>query len=220
MKILNKIFTLLFLLPTVLFAQKQLTEGTINYNISIKSSKAEAPIANSFSGAQLTLFVRPTISRTEMNSSLGTESTVYDNKLNKGFILKEYSGQKLMITTTKDNWAQKNQWNDNLKFTIDNTITVIDGYNCKKASATTQDGKNFEVYFTPDIVIANKQYNNSFDQLPGLPVQYELQSGNLIFKYSLSKINYDAVAAAKFEAPKSGFRVMTYEENQQLKKDN
>jgi len=125
-----------------------------------------------------------------------------------------------MITATKENWAQKNQWNDNLKFTIDPAVTSIGGYDCKKATGTTQDGKTFVIYFTPDITIANRQYNNSFDQLPGLPVQYEIKSGNLTFKYSLSKVSYEAVAASKFEEPKAGYRVMTYEENQQLKKGN
>lgn len=153
-----------------------------------------------------------------MTSSLGVESTVYDNKLNKGFILREYSGQKLMITTTKANWAQKNQWNDQLKFEIDPAIVTIGGYSCKKAKATTTDGKTFDVYFTPDINVANKTYNNSFDQLPGLPVQYEIQSGNLTFKYSLSNVQFESVPAAKFETPKTGFRILTYEESQQLNK--
>ncbi len=197
-------------------AQKQLSEGSFTYNIAIESSGSES-VSGNLNGAKLTVYLKPSLSRSEMNSSLGTETTVYDNKLGKGFILREYSGQKLMITATKENWTQKNQWSDNLKFNIDNTTTVIGGYNCKKATATS-DGKNFEIYFTPDITLANKQYNNSFDQLPGLPVQYQIKSGNLTFKYTLSGVSYDPVPAAKFEVPKTGFRVMTYEESQQLKK--
>jgi hypothetical protein len=65
----------------------------------------------------------------------------------------------------------------------------------------------------------NRSYNNAFAQLPGLPVQYEIQSGDISFKYTLSKISYDAVPFAKFDAPKTGFRVMTYEENQQLRRN-
>ncbi|MCP9753317.1 hypothetical protein [Ferruginibacter sp. HRS2-29] len=200
------------------FAQKQLSEGVVTYNIAIESSSNA--IGNNLTGAQLVISLKPTLSRSDMTSSLGTETTVYDNQKGKGFILREYSGQKLMITATKENWAQKNQWNDNLKFTIDPAIVSMGGYDCKKATATMQDGKTFNIYFTPDITIANRQYNNSFDQLPGLPVQYEIKSGNLTFKYTLSKVSYEAVASAKFEEPRTGYRVMTYEENQQLKKGN
>src|SRR6478672_3197677 len=115
MKLPGILVTAFLSFATSSFAQKQLTEGTVTYDISIESAKAEAPIANGLNGAALTLFLKPSISRTEMSSTLGTETTVFDNKLGKGFILKEYSGQKLMITTNRDNWLQKNQWNDNLK---------------------------------------------------------------------------------------------------------
>lgn len=198
-------------------AQKQLTEAVVEYDISISSSKGDALSAN-LNGAKLTLYVRPGISRTEMASSLGMESTVFDNKAGKGFILKEYSGQKLMITMTRENWHQKNQRNENLRFDISDETTEINGYTCKKATTLTADGKTLTVYFTPGLMLANTQYNNAFKQLPGLPVQYEMQSGNLNFKYSLKKVTDQPVETSKFDAPKSGYRIMSFEENQQLKK--
>ena len=198
--------------------QKQLGEGVHQYNISIVSAKSETPTLNSLNGAILTLYLKPTISRTEMKSTLGTESTVFDNKNGNGFILKEYSGQKLMISMNEANWDQKNKAYEELNFTISNETTTIGNYQCKKATATLSDGKLFTVYFDPTIIISNKKYNNAFSKLQGLPVQYEIQSGNLSFKYTLSSLSYDAIPAAKFEAPRTGFRVMTYEENQQLKK--
>ena len=69
-----------------------------------------------------------------------------------------------------------------------------------------------------DVKLANKDYNNAFAQLPGIPVQYEWESGKLKFTYTLSGINYENIPANKFDIPKSGFRVMTYDESQQLKK--
>lgn len=203
---------------TAVFGQRQFTEGTIIYNISIKTSKNEAPLSNPLNGAVLTQYLTPSKSRSEMKSALGIESTVYDKQSGKGFILKEYSGQKLMITMQNENWIQKNRYYGNLDFNIDNEIINIGEYKCKKATAKTEDGKTFIVYFTPDIKISNTRYSNAFAQLPGLPVQYQLQSGNLIFMYTLGNILYDPVIQSKFEMPKSGFRVMTYEENQQLKK--
>ncbi len=221
MKFLSAIFSSVFLLANVhpLLAQKQLSEGSLQYDISITSSKAEAPIANSFNGATLSVFLKPTASRTEMKSTLGSETTMFDNRVGKGVILKEYSGQKLMISMDAGNWSDKNRTYENLNFTVSEEILKIREYNCKKAVATLPDGKVFTVYFDPSIAIVNKKYNNAFAQLPGLPVQYELESGNLTFRYTLNRLNYDAVPAIKFEIPKSGYRVMTYEENQQLKRN-
>lgn len=211
------LISLLLAFSTKMTMQKQLAEGTLQYRISISSAKSEAPITNSLNGATLFIYLKPTISRTDMKSALGTESAVYDAKAKDGFILKEYSGQKLMITLQQTNWDDKNKLYENLNFTIGNETINIAGYPCKKATATLPGNKTFTVYFNPEIQVFNKTYNTAFHKLPGLPVQYELQSGNLTFKYTLNQVSYDAVPQSKFESPKTGYRVMTYEENQQLK---
>lgn len=200
------------------YAQKVLTEGMLKYNISIESSNGEKQIAGSLNGATLSVYLTKDKSRTEMISTPGTETTVFDNRTGKGFILKEYSGQKLMITVTAENWMQKNQVNTNLKFETQSGTFNIRNYNCKKAIAQSENGKLYTVYYDPSVVVVNKQYNNAFSQLAGLPIQYELSSGNLIFKYSLVSTSMDVSNTGKFDAPKAGFRVMSYEENQQLKK--
>jgi GLPGLI family protein len=200
-------------------AQKPFTEGSLLYNISIISSKSETPAINALNGATLQVLLKTSQSRTEMKSSVGTESTVFDSRLKKGFILKEYSGQKLMISMNEANWIEKNLLYESLQFKITDERTMVANFSCKKAIATLPDGKSVTVYFNPDIVLVNKTYNNAFAQLPGMPVLYEMQSGNISFRYTLSKISYDAVTSIRFDPPKAGFRVMTYEENQQLRRD-
>lgn len=216
-----KIFYLSFMLMVSVLAsaQKPFADGSLQYDISISSAKTETPIVNSLNGATLTIYLKPTISKTEMKSSLGLETIVFDNNAQNGFILKEYSGQKLMITMNNDNWIEKNKIYEDLNFNISDEIISLNNYKCKRATASLPDGKLFIVYFNPDIVITNKKYNNAFGQLPGLPIQFELQSGNLNFKYTLTRMSNDVIAQSKFEAPKTGFRMMTYEENQQLKKN-
>ena len=200
------------------FAQKTVSELTLNYNISIESANDKPSLSKSLDGATLSVYIKGTESRAVMVNSLGTESNLFDSKTGKGIILKEYSGQKLMITLTRENWAQKNQYFHNMKFSIDNTEQVIAGFKCRKATATLEAGKSFVVYYTTEVGTTNKEYNNAFKNLPGIPVQYEQESGKLKFKYTLTGIGYDNIPDSKFDIPKSGFRVMTYEENQQLKK--
>jgi len=221
MNMLKYIYTLTLTVSLFLsnaFAQKTVNDINLSYNISIESVNDKPSLSKSLDGAVLTVLIKGTESRADMVSSLGTESNIYDSKTGKGYILKEYSGQKLMITLTRENWAQKNQYFQNMKFSIDNAEQQIGGFKCKKATATLENGKTFVVYYTADITTANKDYNNAFKNLPGIPVQYELESGKLKFKYTLTAIGYENITDSKFDIPKSGFRVMTYEENQQLKK--
>ena len=155
-----------------------------------------------------------------MVSSLGNETTIHNAKSGAAVILKEYSGQKLMIKLTRENWETKNKAYQNISFDITDEVKTIAGYSCKKAIAKMADGKTFEVYYSPDIVAANKEYDPTFSNLPGLAMQYEIETGKMKFKYTISKVSFDAVQIAKFDFPTSGYRVMTYEESQQMKKGN
>ncbi len=220
MKIVKIFFPVFVLCITgnSLFSQKKIDEVTLQYNITVHSTNEKPDIARSLDGALLTVYLKANQSRSEMTSAIGSESNLYDTRTGKGFILKEYSGQKLMITLNKDNWQQKNQYYQNLNFTTAEGEEVIAGFSCKRANALLPNGNTFTVYYTPDLLLTNRNYNNAFVQLNGVPVQFELESGNLKFKYSLAKVSYDAIPSSKFEIPKSGYRLMSFEDNQQLKK--
>ncbi len=213
---MNGLKNLLFI-ATVFFssttlAQKTVSEGTLVYNISIETGSKEPQMADMLDGATTTIYLKGSQSRSEMVSSLGSEVTIHDSRNGSGVILKDYSGQKLMITLTKEDWFKKNSKYEGIAFETTNETLNISGYNCKKAIAKLKDGSAFVVYYTTELEIADKDYEYQFKTLPGLALQYEWQSGKMKFKYKLSKINFDAVPASKFEIPKSGYRVMTYAE--------
>ncbi|MGG9960705.1 GLPGLI family protein [Ferruginibacter sp. SUN106] len=200
------------------FAQKTISEGTIMYDIVIQSANKEPRMADALDGGTVTVYLKGAQSRSDMVSSIGKESTIHDTKTGNAVILKEYSSQKLMITLTKDNWAEKNKAYNDIKFDITDETKIIAGYTCKKAIAKMPNGKTFTVYYSPDVVVTNKEYDATFKNLPGLAMQYESGSANYKYTLTLSKINFEPVAASKFDIPKSGYRVMTYDENQQMRK--
>lgn len=193
-------------------AQKTISEATLVYNISIQTGSNEPKMADMLDGATTTIYLKGSQSRSELVSGLGTEVTIYDSKKGSGVILKDYSGQKLMITLTKDDWDKKNSKYEGITFETTNETLQIAGYNCKKAIAKLRDGSSFVVYYTPELEVADKDYDSEFKNLPGLALQYEWQSDKMKFKYTLSKISFDAVPASKLDIPKSGYRVMTYAE--------
>ncbi len=199
-------------------AQKVLSEGSLVYNISVETGSAEPKMADMLDGATTTVFLKGNQSRTEMVSGLGSEATIHNASTGGGVILKEYSGQKLMITLTADDWAKNNKKYDGITFQNTGETAKIAGFNCQKATATLKDGSTFTVFYTNDVDVANKGYDYQFKTLPGLAVQYEMQAGKMKFKFTLSKINYDNVPVSKFEIPKSGYRVMTFEETRSTNK--
>lgn len=212
-----KICSIIFLFSFFAFssaadAQKTLTDGTLVYNMSVETGSGEPKMADMLDGATTTIYLKGNKSRSELVSSLGREATIYDAVSGKGVILKDYSGQKLMITLTPQNWQENNKKYEGITFTNTGETATIAGFQCKKAIAKLKNGTSFTVYYTPDVSISNKSYDAQFKTLPGLPVQYEMESGKMKFKFTLASITYNSVPASKFEIPTSGYRVLTYEE--------
>lgn len=215
MKKINKliaIISLLFLSLPV-WAQKKMTEATITYDIVVNTNNTTPKAADLLDGATSIIYLKGNSSRSEMISSLGTQSTIIDGKSGRVTILKDYGEQKYMINLTQENWKASNKKYEGISFTYENEYKVIAGYNCQKAVGKLANDSTFIVYFTKDLIPVNKDFQYLNKNLPGLAMQYEASFGNLRVTYTVSSINFKLVPAAKFDLPKTGYRVMTYEES-------
>jgi GLPGLI family protein len=207
-------FALLASLPAL--AQKKLTEGSILYDITINNGTDKPQNAEFLDGATNAVYIKAGKVRTEMVSSLGTQSTIIDQTGGKKdvTILKEYGAQKFMINLTAADWSELNRKYENVTFTYDPTATKnIQGFSAKKAIGKLADGTTFTVWYTPDITVDNKDFQYANRNLPGLALEYETVMGNLKVVYTVSKLSFAPVPQAKFDLPKAGFRVMTYQES-------
>lgn len=196
-----------------LFAQKRLTEATISYDIVINTNDNTPQAADLLDGATSVIYLKGNSSRSEMVSSLGTQSTIIDGKTGNVTVLKDYGEQKYMIRMTSENWKESNKKYEGINFTFVEEYKTIAGYNCQKAIGKLTDGTTFNVFFTRDLVPVNKDFQYLNKNLPGLAMQYEATLGKMIVTYTVSAVNFNPVPAIKFDLPKSGYRVMTYEES-------
>jgi GLPGLI family protein len=215
MKIVVKILSV-FLCSLVLLqanAQKRLTEATITYDIVISTKNTSPKVADLLDGAISVIYLKANSSRSEMISSLGSQSTIIDGKTGNVTVLKDYGEQKYMIKMTSQEWKESNKKYEGVTFTYENEYKNISGYNCQKAIGRLSDSSTFVVYFTKDIIPVNKDFQYLNKNLPGLAMQYEAILGNQQVTYTVSSINFNPVPVAKFDLPKSGFRVMTYSES-------
>lgn len=211
--------TLLFILSFSIvhaFSQKKVSELTLVYDAAISTGSTEPKMADAFDGATTTVYLKGNMSRSEMASALFSSATIHDSRTGAAVVLREVSGQKLLIRMTAENWLEKNKRYDGISFINTEETKTIAGYKCIKAEAKLADGSTFTVYYTPDILPENKEYDYQFKNLNGLPLEYELSQGKLKIRYTVSKINMNPVPASKFDIPKSGYREMTYEESKKI----
>jgi GLPGLI family protein len=204
----------MLLSSTAVNAQKTFSEGTISYDIVINTGSDKPQGADFLDGATSAVYIKGSKTRTEMVSSLGTQSTIIDGAKQQIVILKEYGEQRFMINLTMADWKDANKRYENVSFTYDATATkTIQGYKCSKAIGKLADGTTFTVWYTTDLVPENRDFQYANRNLPGVALEYETTMGNFKMTYTVSKINFSPVPAAKFDLPKTGYRVLTYAES-------
>jgi GLPGLI family protein len=216
MKVFLPLLTFLFL-TSVSFAQKKISEGTISYDIVINTNSEKTQAADFLDGATSTVYLKGAKSRVEIVSSLGTQSTILDGTKNTVTVLKEFGEQKYLINMTPEEYRAANEKQNNVTFTYTNEEKTVLGYKCKKAIGKLPSGATFSVWYTPDLIPENKEYQYVNRELPGLAMEYESSIGKTQVTYTVSKISLNPVPASKFDVPKTGYRVMTFQESQGLK---
>ena len=208
---------MLMIVTVLAKAQKQFTEGAIVYDVTVKTGSKEPQSADLLDGATQKVFLKGNMSRTEMTSLLGSSTTIHDAKAGTAIRLNEYGDKKIMTKLTKENFIESNKKYAGVIFEKSTETKTITGYKCVKATGKLKDGTTFTVFYTTELVPMNKEYDLQFKGLPGLALEYEATIGGLQVTFTASKISFDVVPASKFDAPKSGYREMTYEESKGIK---
>src|SRR5450432_3303654 len=151
----QKHLLIIFLTSAISFniadAQKKVSELSVVYDYVITSGNSSKP-ANNFESATNTIYIKGNLVCSEMTSSLFSSSTIYDSKTGQAVILKEVSGQKLLIRLSRENWQEMNKPYDGIVFTNTSETKTIAGYKCIKAIGKTSSGSELLVYYTTEIV--------------------------------------------------------------------
>jgi hypothetical protein len=195
--------------------QKKVSELTLVYDYSFNSA-GKGNGQPGTENAVHTVYIKGNKSRSEMTDQTFSSTTIYDANTGFGVILKEVSGQKLLIRVNPENWSERNRMYDGIVYKNTTETKDIAGYRCIKAIGQTRSGTIITVYYTRDIIPENRQYDPSFRSLDGLPLEYELTSGGQTIKYRLARINLNPVPESRFDIPHSGYREMNYEESKKM----
>lgn len=189
------------------------TEGVISYRLEAEDVSSEE--AHILSSASFTLSLKGSRVRTDFNSSLGNTATIYSSLTHAGALLQEYGQQKILVRMTREDFEDFGKA-FKMAYTFTGDTTTIAGYRCKKAIGRTAAGDSLIVWYSPDLLPQNKEYNFRFGGLPGLPLRYENKMGDAKVVFEAFKVSLDPIPSSKFDIPKTGFREMTYAETKKL----
>ncbi|MCD2422901.1 hypothetical protein LQ567_09025 [Niabella pedocola] len=199
-----------FLFSTAIWGQKKLTEATIYYDIVINTNSSKPGKADMMDGATSVTYLKGNAGRSDMISSLGTQSVIFEGKTGSATILTSYGEQKFMKQLTPADWKDHNKKYENITYSIENEFKTIANYSCQKAVGKLSDGTTFTVYFTKDLVPVNTEFLFMNKNLPGLVMEYEATDGKTKVTNTVSNIDFGAVPMSKFDLPESGYRLIPY----------
>ena len=196
--------------------QKRISEGTIYYSINVQAEKSDATAAEIIAEGIQTVYLKGYMSRIEISNNVGTQSTIVDGKSGNVKLLKAFGAQSYLIEMTAADWQDANKKYQNVAFELVDEFKKIAGFNCQKAMAKFSDGTNATVFFTREIIAENRDFEYPYKSLPGLAMEYEVGIGNRKVIFSVTKISLNLIPTAKFELPKSGYRILSYAESKQI----
>ncbi|WP_409966748.1 hypothetical protein PIECOFPK_01232 [Mycovorax composti] len=207
-----KLLILLLFTAQYTFAQKRLTEAVIYYDVVINTSNETPQAADMLDGSTNIIYVKGNLNRSDFISSLGSHSTIFDAKDGSAVNIRDYGNKKFMITYTPEEWKVYNKKYESITYKIENEFKTIAGYKCQKAIGKLSDGTTFTVYFTKDLLPLNADFQYINKNLPGLAMQYDATRSGTKVTFTVSNIEFSTVPMAKFDIPKTGYRVMSYTE--------
>ncbi len=197
-------------------AAKRISEGIIYYSITVQTEKTAIAPLEIIDGGTQTVFLKGYMSRFEISNKVGTQATIVDGKSGNVKLLKTLGTHNYLIEMSAADWKDANNKYQNVAFDFFDEYKIIAGFNCQKAVAKFSDGTNATVFFTREIIAENRDFEFAYKSLPGLAMEYETVFGNKKVIFSVSKISYNIVPTAKFELPKTGYRILTYAESKQI----
>src|ERR1700761_7688767 len=110
-----------------LVAQKRVSELTLVYDYSVYINGGKS---QDIGNASHTIYIKGNKSRSEMSNSLFSSTTIFDANTGFAVIMKEVSGQKLLIRLNPENWSEKNLMYDGIVYKNTTETKEIAGYKC------------------------------------------------------------------------------------------
>jgi GLPGLI family protein len=210
---------------TVAAAMAQLTVGHVVYSVDVTTDNPEMEMVISMmQGTTLEIFFNGDLTRTDVEmGTMMSISTVVDAE--SGDILMLMGGMMgdKAIITNADELEALSAEDDTPDMELELYPKVksrtIQGYKCKKATLTDEDGVELVFWYTEDVKVNTTGQNYLNDQIPGFPMEFEQVSNGMNMKFTVTtfdkKLGKEESEIFSMDVPE-GYEEMTMEQLQSM----
>lgn len=189
---------------------KILSDCTVFFELSVNDPAANADIVKSMMGTTLTVYIKGSRSRRDLENPSFKQITFNDSKSDTTIILREVGSAKYITYLDEAKRKERYKNFENITFTETGETKTILGYSCTKTVARLNDGSTYNVYYTTAVAPSNTEYEYQFRNIPGFVLEYESETENkkVRVNYTAVKISLTPVPNAIFDVPKAGYRIL------------
>jgi GLPGLI family protein len=217
----NFILTLFLALSLTYSLKAQLTEGHFTYTIEASSENPDMQmVTGMMQGSTLDIHFKDKITRSEMKMGSMMNIVTVSNE-NSGEILLLMSGMigknAILMTTEEVEALSEGKPEMNVEL-LDETKT-IEGYLCKKAVLSDENGGESIFWYTEEIEISKVGQTYLNKEVPGFPMQYDLNNNGLKMTMTVSKFEkkLDKNIKSLFDMNiPEGYKTLTLEELEKM----
>jgi len=213
------------LIPCVLFvcrteAQKQVSDAQITYRIKVDLPEgAPAAAAAQFENSHLVYAFKNYLFRSDMYVGQKTYSNIRNSRDHTAVSLIDNGGPvKYLIRFDPQELAKESSRFDGITFKDGNGTRKIAGYACREATGQLKDGTTFTLYYTPELLTEDTDYNDRFKGLKGIPLEFETTTRHHVtMTMTATDVSLAPQPRSVFAVPTSGYREISYSELQRLR---
>lgn len=209
MKKLMLLTTLMLFFISVFAQQRVVAECTVAYNITLDNNSVDAGTAATLKATTKTVYIKGVNSRTDLTSPSFSQSVIYNKNTATATILRSIGANKFMTKLDQFKWISEHARYSNMKLIKSDETKTILGYECKKLVLELTDGTTLNVFYAANIAPSVKEFEYQFKDVPGFVLEYEAtETEGRKIKYTAAQINFNPVAASRFDIPTSGYRIL------------
>lgn len=175
------LFSMAMVVLSTLSLTAQITEGSIKYNVEVSSTNPELEMQLAMlQGSTFALFFQGDLTRSEMNmGSMMKIVTITNVKEENSLMLMSGMMGNTAVRMSADDLKKGEEKVEETEITFSDETKEIQGYECKKAISTNEEGQESVIWYTEEIEVNKLGQNYLNNQVPGFPMEFEINQGEV-----------------------------------------
>jgi len=185
------LFSMAMVVLSTLSLTAQVTEGSVKYSIDMSSTNPEMQMQLSMmQGSTFELFFQGDMTRSEMNmGSIMKIVTITDAKSEGAVMLMSGMMGNTAVKMNSEDLKKNTEETPEMEVTLTDEAKDIQGFKCKKAIVTNEEGTESAIWYTEEITVNKLGQNYLNNQVPGFPLEFEMNQGEIKMTMTSTEFN-------------------------------